>query len=180
MPTPPADVKRWVRKAFRTCNQRLTAKLSANPNVSEPSLDQSWIDELSRYSSPVRLPSGWVARIETHFLGGLRHWGRWEIADIGILYFVRTPLGLEQRKVALLQSKRLYPTSGVVEEATLSDFEIGFARLADPETLSRSLNLATDFEFNDECRFGALLAHSDQVKAIEEFQDRNQLRGTCQ
>lgn len=117
-----------------------------------------------------------MARVETHFLGGLRHWGNWEIADIGVLYFVRDSAGVQLRKVALLQSKRLYPATGAVEEETFSDYQAGFSRLADPESLSRSLSLSTTYEFSTECRYGAIQAASDQVQAIDKFQEANSLR----
>src|SRR5688572_12983193 len=83
----PADVTEWIRTVFRECNERITEKLSNNPNLPEESLDLTWIEHLSQYASPVTLGSLWTVKIETHYLGGLRHFRNWEIADIGVLMF---------------------------------------------------------------------------------------------
>jgi len=53
----PADVTEWIRKVFRECNERITEKLSNNPNLPEESLDLTWIEHLSQYASPVTLGS---------------------------------------------------------------------------------------------------------------------------
>jgi hypothetical protein len=148
----------------------VTAQLSNNPNAAEESFDHAWIAHLNGYSTPRRLGNGWTVKIETHFLGGMRHFRRWEIADIGILLFIRDPLRVATRKVALLQSKRLYPTTMTVREETTVDYEIGFARLADPSDLARSIAYESQFTFNASCRYGELVADSDQVRAITEFQ----------
>jgi hypothetical protein len=68
-----------------------------------------FIAEVSEHSAPVKFSSGWLVRLETHFLGGGRYWGRWEIADIGVLVVFRRAAVVQQTKIALLQSKRLYP-----------------------------------------------------------------------
>ena len=65
------DVTEWIRKVFRECNERITEKLSNNPNLPEESLDLTWIEHLSQYASPVTLSSLWTIKIETHYLGGL-------------------------------------------------------------------------------------------------------------
>jgi hypothetical protein len=105
----PEDVLRWIRQVFAGGNTRVTEKLIRNPNLPEESLDLSWIEHLSRFSAAERFPSGWMVRIESHYLGGLRHFRNWEIADIGLLVFLRLAPGSSVSKVALLQSKRLYP-----------------------------------------------------------------------
>jgi len=171
----PADVTEWFRKVFRDCNERITQKLSNNPNLPEESLDLTWIEHLSEYASPVTMGSAWTIKIETHYLGALRHFfGRWEIADIGMLVFFRRAGKVEKSKVALLQSKRLYPTNQAVQEDRI-DYEIGFARLADPESLRQSVAFQADFQFDEKCRYGALSAKSDQVKAIADYQKQNKL-----
>jgi hypothetical protein len=72
---------------------------------------------------PRTLTSGWTVRIATHYLGGGRHYGewngwerRWEVADIGVLVMFREAGKLRRTKVALLQSKRLYPDEQEFEE----------------------------------------------------------------
>lgn len=165
----PKGVIEWVRSTFSACNRRITEKLCMSPNSPEESFDLTWIEHLSRYASPIELESGWIVKIESHFLGGRRHFYSWEIADIGVLVHLR--LGDQGRtsKVALLQSKRLYPEATPVREETRSDYEIGFARLADPEDASLSLRLAGDFRFTQDSRYGALRYGSDQGKAIDAY-----------
>ena len=170
----PADVTEWIRKVFRECNERITEKLSNNPNLPEESLDLTWIEHLSQYASPVTLSSSWTIKIETLYLGGLRHFRNWEIADIGVLMFFRQAGALKRSKVALLQSKRLYPLNGTVQEEDKIDYEIGFARLADPESLQQAVAVQAEFQFDDGCRYGALMANSDQVKAIADYQKQNE------
>src|SRR5437588_9814624 len=112
----PEDVTEWIRTVFRGCNERITEKLSNNPNLPEESLDLTWIEHLSQYASPVTLGSSWTIKIETHYLGGLRHFRNWEIADLGVLMFFRRAGALERSKVALLQSKGLYTSHNTVQE----------------------------------------------------------------
>jgi len=105
----PQDVRKFVKNVFSLCNIEATKNLSNNPNAPEQYLDLSVINVLASHSSPVRLASGWLVRIETHYLGSLRHYRNWEIADIGLLLSVRQPNQPRIAKVGLLQSKRLYP-----------------------------------------------------------------------
>jgi len=175
LPEIPNDVFDWIRSIFRGCNERISEKLSNNPNLPEESLDLTWIEYISQYASPVTLSSAWTIKIETHYLGGLRHFLRWEIADIGILLFLRRGGRIEQSKAILLQSKRLYPSSNTVQEEDRVDYEIGFARIADPESLQTSVAIQAEFEFNETCAYGALVAKSEQVTAIAKYEKENRI-----
>lgn len=171
----PNGVLKWLTGIFTECDRRITQKLHNNPNLPEESLDLTWIEHLSQFSSPVTVAKAWTAKIESHFLGGLRHFYRWEIADVGVLLFVRRGGKLQLSKVALLQSKRLYPTSNRIVEEGRIDYEIGFARIADPEDLARSIAVEHEFQFNVDCTYTALKAGSDQVKAIGEYEKQERL-----
>ena len=171
----PNDVVDWVTSTFRLCNIRISEKLTNNPNLPEESLDLTWIEHFSQFASPITLNSEWTIKVETHFLGGLRHFQRWEIADIGILLFVRQAGRITRSKVALLQSKRLYPTTNQVREERLIDYRTGFARLADPEDLRTSISIQSEFNFNNDCRFNALVANSDQAQAIHKYEQEHKL-----
>ena len=82
----PDDVCRWFKEQFANCNQRISQKISLNPGTQEPSLDMTFVEHFSQLTAPRTMPSGWTVRIDTHFLGGLRHYlGKWEIADIGLI-----------------------------------------------------------------------------------------------
>jgi hypothetical protein len=148
----PDQILSWVRSVFAACNARTTEKLSMSPNAPEESLDLTWIEHVSGFSSPVTMDSGWLVKIETHYLGGMRHFRRWEIADIGVLVHLRLGEKGRRSKVALLQSKRLYPDGTPIREETLVDYEIGFARLADPEDEVLSMGFDTEFRFTEESR----------------------------
>jgi hypothetical protein len=177
-PTPvdvPGDVVDWVTDIFRQCNIRISEKLTKIPNCPEESLDMTWVEHFSQYASPLTLGSSWTIKVETHFLGGLRHFFHWEIADIGILLFIRRGGRVTNSKVALLQSKRLYPTNNLVREEHRIDYEIGFARLADPENMETPIGNEVEYEFNEDCRFGALEAGSDQVRAIADYEKQENL-----
>lgn len=171
----PADVVAWLNGIFRECNERITEKLCNNPNAPEESLDLTLIAQLSRYSSPVTLASSWTVKVEVHYLGGLRHFHRWEIADIGVLLFIRSDGRIRRSKVALLQSKRLYPTNMKVTEEGKVDYEVGFARLADPEDLAQAIAVEAEYTFTDECRYGAITPDSDQVNAITDYEKTSKL-----
>ncbi len=171
----PRDVFEWVTDVFWQCNMRISEKLTNNPNIPEQSLDLTWVEHFSQFTSPVTLGSSWTVKVETHYLGGLRHYYNWEIADIGVLLFIRRGGRVATSKVALLQSKRLYPTTDRVREEHPSDYETGFARLADPEDLQTPITLEAEFEFNEDCRFGALIAGSTQIRAIAAYQRENNL-----
>jgi hypothetical protein len=170
MPDLPEDVIERLALIFTACNARTTDKLSRNPNAPEQSFDLTWIEHLSRYSTPMTLPSEWLVKIETHYLGGMRHFRGWEIADIGVLIDLRLGIAGRRRKVALLQSKRLYPDGAPVREETMADYEVGFARLADPEDDSISIAFATEYRFDEDSTYVQISANSHQVAAIDGYQ----------
>lgn len=109
LPTFPAEVHRYVSKVFADANRRLCEKIAHVPNCSEPSLDMTLVEHLSQYSGPQVVAPGWAVRIDVHYLGGMRHFYGWEIADIGLLLFCKKAGAVVSKKVALLQSRRLYP-----------------------------------------------------------------------
>jgi hypothetical protein len=102
VPDLPDDVVEHLRSVFSACNARTTDKLVTNPNAPEESLDPTWIEHMSRYSTPVTLPSDWLVKVETHYLGGMRHFRRWEIAD-------STHAGVWQYRPAVASSGTLHP-----------------------------------------------------------------------
>ena len=72
-------------------------------------------------------------------------------------------------KAATLQSKRLYPKGHQVIEDMRVDYEMGFRRLDDPEDARVPLYHKTRFEFDEQSRYGALEAHSQQMNAIAKY-----------
>lgn len=167
-PTLPEDVIAFVKEVFAEANARTSALFTSQPAMHEEMLDFQLIAELNR-AGPRLLPSGAAAVIETHWLGGRRHWGRWEISDIALVVVARAQGGLIARKVALLQTKRLYSRELPVATLDRSDYEIGIGRLADRTEKLVPLFHQRAFSFSGECVYGALQASSEQVGHIEEY-----------
>src|SRR5262249_37196496 len=123
----------WLTNIFATVNHRVSNQLSRIPTTYEVGLDLTFIAHLSSVSVPVKLPSSWTVWIETHFLGGMRHFMGWEIADIGVLVTFRHKGRLRRSKIALLQSKRLYADELHIDEDTPMMYQMGFRRLHHPD-----------------------------------------------
>jgi hypothetical protein len=113
--------------------------------------------------------------IETHWLGGRHMWGRWEIADIALIILLRSSGRLEQRKVALLQTKRLYSKEISVEPLTRADYLIGIGRLGDRTDQTVPLTRQRKFSFNRNCVYGAMAAESEQVEHIESYEEKHSI-----
>jgi len=143
------------------------------PNTHEEALDLAFIAKAAEYAAPVRLPSDWVVRIDTHFLGGRRHFYNWEIADIGVLILFRRGGKLVKTKVALLQSKRLYPVEQEYDEAERLDYEIGFARLFHTDSRLDAVVGPRVFAFTDDSTYTALKSKDEQDKAIVAYEKQS-------
>lgn len=164
----PADVNEWLRKTFLACNERVSGKLSRLGNVWESSLDMTVIEHFSEVTVPYVFSSGWVVRIDVHYLGGGRHWNGWEVADIGLLVtFVRGTTIL-QTKVALLQSKRLYPDEVQREsEDSLETYEVGIARLLPIQVRTTQKR---NFTFTNDSRYRAMEIEDHQYSHIRDYE----------
>jgi hypothetical protein len=135
----------------------------------EEALDQQVVTALDGVGSRIMPNSGAAVGIETHWLGGRRHYGNWEIADIAVAVIVRRVGMLAARKVALLQSKRLYPRELSVREEDLYDYMEGIARLIEIEEGVATLTVARSFSFAEDCVYGQIAAAGDQSKRIESY-----------
>lgn len=109
LPVLPDDVRQWLISVFGSCNQHAAGQLSLVPTMHEPALDMALISHLGTFTGPTSFPSAWVVRIDAMYEGGRRHWGSWEVADIGVVVTFRRRGAAPIQKLALLQSKRLYP-----------------------------------------------------------------------
>lgn len=170
LPGFPAAVHDYIRFVFGEVNRRICEKIARVPNTSEPSLDMTFIELLSHYSAPHLVAPGWAVRIDVHFLGGLRHWMTWEIADIGVLVFAKRGAEIAAKKVALLQSKRLYPDNSTIIEESHTDYMIGFGHLLPGDPPLRSIALKHDFIFTAASRYNALAVSDQQYKSISDFE----------
>jgi len=166
----PSDAIAHAVFAFADANDVTARRMCRVPTLHETSLDQTFIEQLSRHSGPVQVGSGWVVTIETHNLGSGRHFGTWEIADIGVLVAVRHEGRLRLSKAAMLQSKRLYPVELALDEAEAHDYVRGIFRLwkSDEEAIEASRPRV--FTFTGESEYKQLLAGDEQVLRIREFE----------
>jgi hypothetical protein len=157
-------------------NNRSAAKLSNIPNVWETSLDMTLIEQLSQFAAPFRFPSDWIVRLDTYYLGGGRYWGRWEIADLGILVVFRKRGAILRSKVALLQSKRLYPDeTETAQEDIEMDYRVGFGSLFESESHYKSQVKPRTFQFTPQSRYRALEYMGEQYAAILQYTADHQI-----
>lgn len=174
LPGFPAAIYDYIRATFADVNRKVCEKIARVPNTPEPSLDTTFIDVLAHYAAPMVVTPGWAVNISVHYLGQLRHWENWEIADIGVLVFAKRAGKIVARKVALLQSKRLYPDGAPVIEESLEDYILGFQRLL-PDEASAPLNRPHTFDFSPQSRYAALLVKERQYAAIAKYERERRL-----
>lgn len=172
----PDDVVEFVRNAFASANLKSTMTLARQPAAHEEMLDFQVFAALDEIGPCIMPESGAVVEIDTHWLGGRRYWGgRWEIADIGVVVVLRRGGYLIWRKVALLQSKRLYAREVPVVELERADFEIGIGRLVDQPEQSAAPSKPTKFSFTPECVYGAMAAAAKQVESIKAYMKKQNM-----
>lgn len=175
----PTDVREWLRDVFGGCNSSVATTISRMPTIHEVPLDMAFIRHFLDVSAPRRFPSGWTVEISTHYLGGGRHFAefedwprRWEIADIGLLVVFREGGRLLRSKVALLQSKRLYPDEQEFDEDSPLDYMTGFGRLFRGDDEWAAITEPRRFGFTPDSRYKALLTGVTQYRNIASFESQ--------
>lgn len=166
----PEVVIDYVRSVFSTANDKVSQMMGTHPSTHEETFDQTLVAELSAAPPAFFDHERAAVVIESHWLGGRRMWGRWEIADIALLIMLRSGGRLTQRKVALLQTKRLYSRELDVEPREIDDYVIGIGRLGDKTDPIVPLTLQRKFGFDESCVYGAMSAGSDQVERIQAYE----------
>lgn len=159
----------WVRGVFWAVNTRVTETLSLIPTHHEPELDMQLIAALNQ-APAVADVSGWTVYIQTHFLGGRRHFYNWEVADIGLLVIFRNRGKVLRIKVGLLQSKRLYPKEIKQIPDHLTHFQIGFATLLQRPEAFRALAAGRNFSFTKESKYLAVAKGSTQQRTLANYE----------
>src|SRR6266571_6651607 len=175
LPVFPPAIYRYVRTVFRAANRQASKMLALVPNCPEQSLDMTVIQFLSQYSGPRVVAPGWVVRIDVYYLGGLRHFLRWEVGDIGLLVFAKQRGAVLASKVAILQSKRLYPNKGHVTQITREDYNIGFGTLLPGGGPTVPLTGHYSFPFSESSKYQALLVEDEQYTAIRDYEDQRRI-----
>lgn len=168
----PEDVVDWVRIIMRACNDEVTERLVNQPNVREPSLDDAFINNVSRFAAPKALPSGAVVMLEVHNIGGLRQFKKWELADIAFLVHVSIFGKPLEQKIGLLQSKRLYPENFDMDEDDPILFRLGLSGLMEPNSGNSLSKLQRNYEFLNSSRYNAISNPDDQLDRIGQFHDQ--------
>jgi len=163
LPAIPDDVVEFIREVFAKANTKVTTLLARQPSMHEEGLDFQLIAALGEMGPRRMAGSGVGVEIETHWLGGRRQYRRWEIADIALVIIVRQVGRLIGRKVALLQSKRLYSREIPIHELEESDYTMGIGRLIDRTEPVTTLTMGRDFGFSERCVYGAIAAGSKQI-----------------
>lgn len=82
---------------------------------------------------------------------------------------------LIRSKVALLQSKRLYPDELEWDEETPLNYMRGFGRLFQPDEDWADVTAPRQFNFSEHSRYKALVTGLGQYKAITEYEKRNSI-----
>jgi hypothetical protein len=88
-----------------------------------------------------------------------------EIADIGVMVFARRETQVIARKIALLQSKRLYPLKHGLTEETM-DVKLSAQVVLSPAWHCSSPTQPYRFDFTDQSKYQALKIDERQYKAI--------------
>jgi hypothetical protein len=166
----PSDVVSYVHDVFQAASDDVAAQLERMPTMHEEFLDFALVAKLAQANGPYVVPSGTVVDLDVHFVGGGRHWGRYEIADVGVIVNFRRGTELLRTKVVLLQSKRLYPkgaapdppNSGVIKPG-------GFGSLMNPSVAAASA--PRTFRFDRDSRYEAMRVGDEQWDAIAEFEE---------
>jgi hypothetical protein len=168
-PAIPEDAVNWVRTIFAEANRSATERIMNVPNIRETSLDDGFIEAITPSSAPRQLASGTIVHLQVHNIGGLRRVQRWETADIAVLVFVSHLGKVVGQKIGLLQSKRLYPTNGDVDDRDPLSFMYGLNAMLTPNGGTPVGALFRNYHFDEDCVYGAITAGDEQIGSIDDF-----------
>jgi hypothetical protein len=168
-PVIPEDALAWIRAVFAEANRKATERLINVPNIREGSLDDGLVEAITPLSAPRLLPSGAVVELQVHNIGGLRRVGRWETADIAIVAVIYDRHRTLGQKIGLLQSKRLYPRNGDVDDDDPVGFAYGLNAFLRPHPTSPLGTARRRYEFDSACTYAAMKAGDKQVEVIDRF-----------
>lgn len=167
----PEVVIDYVRDVFAAANDKVTRTMSVHPSMHEESLDHILVMELSATPPAFFAAQQVGVSLESHWLGGRHLFERWEIADIAFFVILRRAGHLVARKVALLQTKRLYSKEIPVGPIDPFDYRVGIGRLVDRTDPQVPMTLQRRFRFDGQCAYGAMIAGHDQVQRIDRYEE---------
>jgi hypothetical protein len=164
----------YVRAVFAMANDKVSQTQSVHPAMPEPTLDNILVMALNAEPPAFFAQEQVGVLLESHWLGGRWMYHRWEIADIAFFVMLRRGGHLIARKVALLQTKRLYSREIPAVPASQADYEIGIGRLVDRIEPTVPLSRPRAFGFDHTSAYVATHAGHDQIRRIDEYAE---LRG---
>ena len=132
----------------------------------------SFISYFSRHQIPFKLPSKWTVRMDAHFIGGGRHFGTWEVADIGLMIVFRRQGKVVRSKIVLLQSKKLYAGPLKYQEENPYIRRFGLGRLLVTEDEHAELIEPKILAFKQTSKYQAFKKEDEQQQAMESFEKR--------
>ncbi|MGE0116613.1 MAG: hypothetical protein AB7S71_06410 [Dongiaceae bacterium] len=165
----PELVLSFLRETFSAANDKVTKTLAHQPSMYEETLDHILVCELAATPPRFFAKDRVSVLLETHWLGARWMYERWEIADIAFFVIVRKAGTLVVRKVALLQTKRLYSDELPGTELEDTDYRIGIGRLVDRVERAVPLTNQRAFGFKETSVYGAISAGSEQVQRIDTY-----------
>lgn len=168
----PEDVKIYIRKHFAKCNKSVASDLSLFPAIHEESLDMNLIGYWSKNQQPVKLKSGWTVRVDAHFIGGGRHFGTWEVADIGLMIVFRKKGKVIRSKLAFLQSKKLYANSLLFNKENPYIRRFGMGRLLVTQPEHNDIIKPRLLHFTEASKYNAFQKDNEQQRAMKSFQEK--------
>ncbi len=168
----PSVVVNYIREVFGAANDKVSRTMSLHPSMHEEFLDQTLVHELAASPTAFFAAERVGVSLESHWLGGRRMFDRWEIADIAFFIILRRQGHLIARKVALLQTKRLYSREIPVVPLDESDYRIGIGRLADRIDRTVPISRQRIFRFDHSSVYQATEAGHRQIDRIDAYFER--------
>ncbi len=167
----PSDVQAFLLQLLSECNRRISHQLSAFPNAHEEALDLLFISHFAHMQGAIKFGSGWVLRIDAHYIGGGRHYRTWEVADIGLMAMFRQKGRIVRSKLIFLQSKKLYASP---LKLRLYDpyHRAGMGRLLVTEQEHQELVEPKLLKYSESSRYRALQLKDEQQRAMSAFSRR--------
>ena len=164
----PKEIKTYLEEVFKAANNEVSKRLSIMPHTEISALNELFLSVLKQYAILKKFDSNWSIRVDSIFTGAGRHYYSWEIADIAVFILFRSRGKVFKIKVALLQSKKIYP-KGLRKE---NDNNFRFTSLKEliklEDNFSKILK-AKRFNFNESCLYKGLKVKNAQWESINNY-----------
>ncbi|PZV09165.1 MAG: hypothetical protein DCF22_18970 [Leptolyngbya sp.] len=167
----PDDVRNFLKQLFWECNRKISFQLSMFPNAHEEALDLLFISHFAHMQGAIKFDSNWTLRIDSHFIGGGRHFRTWEVADIGLMAMFRKNGRITRSKLTFLQSKKLYANL-LKYKPQDPYFRAGLGRLLVTEEEHHELVKPKILKYSEASKYKALKLKSEQEEAMRLFSSR--------